>query len=107
MTELDREEIAKRSPEEQEAILINTYAQMILDLIKAARIPVNLRLVGALSIALETVAGIIEEHLTPEEKEAMLRAYEEKERGKKEIYLAHNMSDAKRGGTHKVVLTDK
>lgn len=98
------EEINALSPEEREAMVINTYAQIILDLCAAARLPVGLRLVAGMAIALETMQRAFEASMTEDQKKALNEAILRKADAK-ELYVAHNLGDAVRGGTAKVILT--
>jgi hypothetical protein len=98
---MTREEFLALPAEQQEAAVIATHAQMILDLMRAARIPATLRTIAAMQVAMETIAEEIEANPTPEDKALI----DQKLGHAKEIYLASNMHDARKGGTHKVIIT--
>lgn len=85
------------SPEDQEAVLLNSRAQMILDLINAAAIPFDLRTLTAMQLGMERIAGALEKVMNDEDL---------KEKPS-ELYLASNMNDAMRGGSHKVIFDGK
>lgn len=95
---MSAEEFKALPPEQQEAAIIATHAQMILDLVRAARLPLSIRTLAAMQVAMETFAEEVEAQLSPEDIAAVAAKT-------KEIYLARNMSDALKGGSHKAIIT--
>lgn len=87
----------EKERQETETRLINTWAQMILDLIMAARIPVGFHLLASMSIALASVEAAVRKQVGETEWENLTSK-------KNELYLAHNMKEAIRGGSAKVIV---
>lgn len=95
---ISREEFEKMSPEDRQAVMLNSRAQMILDLIQAAALPLDLGTLAAMQLAMERIGSALEE--------AMEEIGEEK-RKVHELYLASNMAEAARGGSKKVIFDGK
>lgn len=90
---------AALSPEEKQAVMLNSRTQMILDLIQAAALPLDLLTVASLQLAQEHLIEALEKATDEKSREGPEKVHE--------LYLASNMLEAAKGGSKKIIFDGK